>query len=90
MKLRNAFAVFVDLRFAVQAALFPTLLTITRSPRLLLQWTELSRVFMSHVWATFGNSVDEGGRETKQSLLPNNARGIVLDIGAGESTEMLS
>ncbi|KAJ3555453.1 hypothetical protein NM688_g2567 [Phlebia brevispora] len=37
---------------------------------------------MSYVWNTFGDSVDEGGREVKNNLLPN-AYGVVLDIGAG-------
>lgn len=88
MKLRNVFAPLTDLRYAIQAAFLPTLGALVKSPLLLLHPLDLSRVFMSHVWITFGDSVDEGGREVKKNLLPN-AEGVVLDIGAGERIRQL-
>ncbi|GBE85616.1 predicted protein [Sparassis crispa] len=50
---------------------------------MLLHPQEISRVFMSHVWVAYGNGVDEVGRPEKQGLIPANAKGVVLDIGAG-------
>lgn len=86
MKIRNAFELFVDLRAAVQAALIPTLRALVTYPFLLFRPVDLSRIFMSHVWATFGDSVDEGGRVVKEALICSNAQGAVFDIGAGESS----
>jgi len=44
----------------------------------------LSRVFMQHIWAGgFANGTDEGGRDVKEHLIRANARGVVLDLGAG-------
>lgn len=82
MKLVNAFALFADLRAAIQAAFFPTLRSLAKAPLLLLHPVDLSRLFMLHVWTSFGDSVDEGGREVKQELIPQ-AQGVVMDVGAG-------
>ncbi|KAI0942370.1 hypothetical protein AcW1_003014 [Taiwanofungus camphoratus] len=90
MKLSSSLGLLADLRYAIQAALIPTILAIFYSPFLLFRPREVSRVFMSHVWTAFGNGVDEGGRAVKAGLLPANARGIVLDIGAGESAKSLA
>jgi hypothetical protein len=35
------------------------------------------------MWIRFGDLVDEGGREVKTDLI-SQAKGVVLDIGAGE------
>ncbi|KAH9849140.1 hypothetical protein C2E23DRAFT_862178 [Lenzites betulinus] len=83
MKLSAAFAILTDLRFAFQAAFFPTVSAIFRSPSLLFHPRDVSRVFMSHVWKTFGDGTDEGGRPVKLALIPENAHGVVLDVGAG-------
>ena len=89
MKLKNAFALFTDLRAALQAAFLPTVRALIMTPLLLLHPVELSRLFMAHVWTTFGDSVDEGGRDVKLKLIPN-AQGVVLDIGAGTMTSRSS
>ncbi|KAL0948387.1 hypothetical protein HGRIS_010969 [Hohenbuehelia grisea] len=83
MKLLAAFALLIDLRAAIQAALLPTLYALWLEPLLLLRPTALSRTFMAYVWAAFADVVDEGGREVKADLITPNATGIVLDIGAG-------
>ncbi|OSD00414.1 hypothetical protein PYCCODRAFT_1479292 [Trametes coccinea BRFM310] len=83
MKLSAAFSLLADLRFAIRAAFVPTLSAIFKSPLLLIRPSELSRIFMSHVWTVFGNGVDENARPVKQSLIPGNAYGVVLDLGAG-------
>ncbi|KAG6887095.1 hypothetical protein C0992_000775 [Termitomyces sp. T32_za158] len=38
---------------------------------------------MAHVWAAYAAGADEAGRPVKEKLLPQNAVGVVLDIGAG-------
>ncbi|KAI0791413.1 hypothetical protein C8Q75DRAFT_792594 [Abortiporus biennis] len=83
MKLSAAFALLTDLRYAIQAALWPTLKALWTQPSLLFRPQLISRQFMAHVWTAFGSSVDEGGRIVKQGLITPNAQGVVLDIGAG-------
>ncbi|KAI0822164.1 hypothetical protein BC628DRAFT_1391251 [Trametes gibbosa] len=83
MKLSAAFGLLTDLRFAIQAAFFPTVSAIFRTPTLLFRPRDVSRLFMAHVWKTFGDGVDENARPVKQALIPGNAYGVVLDIGAG-------
>jgi hypothetical protein len=46
----------------------------------------VSRPFIANVWLTFGKLVDEGGKDVKLNLIPANAYGTVLDIGAGQTT----
>ncbi|KAJ3570736.1 hypothetical protein NP233_g4198 [Leucocoprinus birnbaumii] len=83
MKLSAAFSLFTDLRFAVQTALWPTIVSIWYNPYLLFNPQELSRTFMNHVWLVFGNGVDENGRPVKTQLITPHATGVVLDLGAG-------
>lgn len=83
MKLSAAFAFFVDLRAAIFTASVPTLRDVYRAPSLLLQPRQLSRNFFTHVWVVFGDPTDEGGREVKVDLITPNAKGVVLDLGAG-------
>jgi hypothetical protein len=40
---------------------------------------------MSHVWAFFGPGMDSGMGELKQELLGKNAKGIVFEIGPGNT-----
>ncbi|KAL1942232.1 hypothetical protein VTO73DRAFT_6296 [Trametes versicolor] len=44
---------------------------------------------MAHVWKVYGNGADVRGRPAKQALLPENATGVVLDIGAGHGHTIL-
>ncbi|KAG5718611.1 Methyltransferase-like protein 7B [Termitomyces sp. T112] len=83
MKFSAAFSLLSDLRSAFGVAIGPTLRDVIRQPVLIFRPTLLSRVFMSHVWAAFAAGTDEGSRPVKEKLLPENALGAVLDIGAG-------
>jgi len=83
MKLRSAFGILIDLTYAVRVAFIPTVRGISREPSLLFHPVSISRLFMSHVWSFFGNVTNENSREIKNGLLPENAYGVVLDIGAG-------
>lgn len=74
-----------DLRFAVTAALIPTLKAVLRTPSLLIHPKELSQLFFNHVWNLFGDGIDQGGKQTKIELI-KDVRGVVLDIGAGAFT----
>jgi hypothetical protein len=85
MKLSNALTPLTDLRYAIGASLWPTILDIYKSPSLFFRPAALSRIIMAHVWVLYGNPTDEGGRPTKEGLITPNAYGTVLDIGAGMS-----
>lgn len=89
MKLSAAFALFPDLRFAVQTALWPTIVTLWRNPFLLFRPRVLSQTFMSYLWVVFGNGVDENGRPVKRKLITPYAAGVVLDLGAGTKEQRL-
>ncbi|KAI0739629.1 hypothetical protein C8Q80DRAFT_1199847 [Daedaleopsis nitida] len=89
MKISKAFAIVEDLRLAVQAAFVPTVLAMLRSPLLIIRPHEVSRIFMSHVWKAFSDGIDQGGRPVKEELIRANAKGIVLDIGAGHGHTVL-
>ena len=83
MKLSNALSPLADLRSAIGASLWPTILDIYDSPSILFRPAVLSQVVMTHIWAVFGGPTDENGRHTKEGLITPNAHGVVLDIGAG-------
>jgi len=83
MKLSASFGLLIDLRYAIQAAFLPTVSAILHAPSILFHPRALSQLFMSNVWVAFGNGVDEAGRAVKDGLIPANAQGIVLDLGAG-------
>ncbi|KAL1942231.1 hypothetical protein VTO73DRAFT_6295 [Trametes versicolor] len=89
MKLSAAFAILLELRLAIGAAFVPTVTAIFKAPSLLWHPHQVSRIFMAHVWTLFGNGIDEGGRPVKQALIPENAHGVVLDIGAGHGHTIL-
>jgi len=76
-------ALLLDLFLILKAASVPTLKAVLSKPRLLMQPTNLKRVFFENVWGFMGDSVDEMGRPIKADLLPR-ATGVVLEIGAGQ------
>ncbi|KAJ3781573.1 hypothetical protein GGU10DRAFT_106047 [Lentinula aff. detonsa] len=80
MKLANAFGLWTELNFALQAALIPTLKDVWQKPTII---SHLSRTFMAHVWIAFASQVDANARTVKRELFLPNATGVVLDIGAG-------
>lgn len=90
MKISNALSPLTDLRYAIGASLWPTVLDIYHSPSLLFRPVALSQIVMAHVWALFGDPTNEGARPTKEGLITPNAHGVVLDIGAGVSGLTLS
>jgi hypothetical protein len=88
MKLSSAFSLFVDLRFAIQNALLPTICALWYSPSLIFSPGAVSRLFMAHVWRAFGDSCDQNGQPVKEKLIPPNAYGVVLDLGAGQPSDI--
>jgi hypothetical protein len=88
MKLTSAFAILIDLRYAIQWAFLPTIQDLWRTPALIFKPAMLSHVFMAHVWVGFGNPTDEGGKAVKLDLITPNAHGTVLDIGAGQTIDI--
>lgn len=89
MKLSSAFGLLTDLRFAIQLALIPTLKAVWYTPTLVLSPAKISRLFFSHVWTTFANGTDENAWPVKAGLIPPNAYGVVLDLGAGSELYLL-
>ncbi|KAH8105268.1 hypothetical protein BXZ70DRAFT_514674 [Cristinia sonorae] len=83
MKLINALSILPEMRGAVAIAFMPTLRDIFNNPTLLLHPVQIQQVFMKHLWALYGDGMDEGNKVTKQRLISINAKGVVLDIGAG-------
>lgn len=84
MKLSAAFSIVFDLITAIRIAFLPTLKAILASPSLLCKPHALSRLFMANIWeGGFGKGTDENARPVKASLIPFNAHGVVLDVGAG-------
>lgn len=83
MRLTLALSPFVDLCFAIGAAIWPTVMEIFKSPSILFRPVVLSKIAMAHIWVLFGNPTDEKGRPAKQDLITPNAHGVVLDLGAG-------
>ena len=83
MKLANAFAMVNDMRAALYFGFLPTVIAILGHPWLLFKPAEVSQIFMRHVWAVYGPGMDENNSVLKKELITPNARGVVLDIGAG-------
>ncbi|KJA15227.1 hypothetical protein HYPSUDRAFT_80576 [Hypholoma sublateritium FD-334 SS-4] len=84
MRLSNILGPLHGLWLGLTLALVPTLRAVLRAPRrFLLHPERIARVYMAHVWAGFGDGVDEGGRGEKERLIRPHAVGRVLDIGAG-------
>ena len=82
--LKTAKGFFEDIVIATRVAFFPTLRAIRDKPKLLLEPHTLSRIFMANVWVRFGDSSDANYREVKEGLVTEHAKGVVLDVGAGE------
>lgn len=85
MKLSKIFSILTDLRLSIIATLKPTLKEILNSPLLLFHPRELSKIIFYNVWITYGHAANEGGRAIKEVLITTNARGVVLDLGAGNT-----
>ena len=77
-------AVLYELFLICSATLIPNLRAILTQPSLILHPSKLKSVLFSNVWAFMAPSVDQLGREVKESLIRPNAFGLVLDIGAGQ------
>ncbi|KAG1744948.1 uncharacterized protein EDB91DRAFT_1328250 [Suillus paluster] len=83
MRLAAAFSLHTDLRLCIMVGFWPTVLAIWHTPSLLFRPIEISRIFMSCVWDSYSNMVDEGGKDVKKGLITPHAYGFVLDLGAG-------
>jgi len=83
LTLWDRIAVLREMCLICSATLVPNLRAILAEPSLLLHPMELKRVIFSNIWAFMSPSVDEGGRQVKESLIRPNAFGVVLDLGAG-------
>ncbi|KAH8823158.1 S-adenosyl-L-methionine-dependent methyltransferase [Flagelloscypha sp. PMI_526] len=83
MELIAAFSILQGLYLALAAGILPTLLEILSNKTLLLQPVSLSRVFFTHVWTVFSEGVDKNTGSSKVELITSNAKGRVLDVGAG-------
>lgn len=84
MSILKRFSLISDLAFAFYLAFWPTLTRVSATPSLLFNPTEISRIFMSHVWTAFGAGIDGNSAKIKTSLITQNAYGVVLDLGAGK------
>jgi len=84
MKLSRAFSVLEDLRLSFQASFWPTLVAVIKAPLLIFRPSALKRLMFFEVWKKYGRFADEGGSEVKKVLITPYAKGIVLDLGAGE------
>lgn len=85
LTLWDRIAVPYELYLICSATLIPILHAILAEPTLLLHPKKFKIVLFSNVWNFMAPSVDEGGRDLKQSFIRPNAFGCVLDIGAGQS-----
>ncbi|KAI9349162.1 S-adenosyl-L-methionine-dependent methyltransferase [Obelidium mucronatum] len=73
-----------DMFSAIQVSFIPTLWAIVGTPSLLWNWRKLQQVVMGNIWANgFGEGVNSGSATIKERLITPNARGVVMDIGAG-------
>jgi hypothetical protein len=83
MRFLDTLSIIQDIRFVVVTGTIPTLKDVFRTPSLIFHPSEISRIFMAHVWVPFSEGVDEGAREMKETLITPYARGTVLEIGPG-------
>lgn len=84
MRLRNLVEFVLDLSRAISIAFLPTLRAVWRDPAMALSPQALRREFMAHVWVQYGPGIDGNTRTLKERLVTASARGVVLDVGAGE------
>ncbi|KLO10193.1 hypothetical protein SCHPADRAFT_878376 [Schizopora paradoxa] len=83
MRLYMLYGFLLDLQRSMGIALLPTLKAVFRDPSLVLKPLEVRRLYMAHVWAVYGDGIDESSRAQKEKVVCANARGVVLDMGAG-------
>ncbi|KAF8889421.1 S-adenosyl-L-methionine-dependent methyltransferase [Gymnopilus junonius] len=89
MKPKAIFEYVDQIRAILVMGVPPTVNAVFSSPRLLLNPTAFSRVFMSYVWAVMADGMDMWAKELKEEIITLNATGIVLDIGAGHGHTVL-
>nr|GAT56177.1 predicted protein [Mycena chlorophos] len=85
MKLSSVLEFVYGMLYAAMISFPSVVRAVFKSPSLLLNPTEMSRIGMAAIWVLFGAGGDEGKRALRQELITPNAQGIVLDIGAGAS-----
>lgn len=86
MKLSSALQPFWQICYGVPFAWRPTVRALWQTPALILQPAKVSQLFMAHLWTAFADPIDNGSQELKEDLITSNAYGVVLDLGAGQSS----
>lgn len=85
MKLLAALFVLYDTNLGFLTAIIPTLKVILANPTLLFRPKKLSRTRFALTWQSgCADYVDGLHKEGKTGFVTPNARGVVLDIGAGK------
>lgn len=77
--------VLPDIIEVIRLSAFAIIRAIFADPSLLLRPRDIRRLVMAEAWKSFGPGIDGNSKEVKQKLITPHARGVVLDIGAGES-----
>ncbi|KAI0782994.1 hypothetical protein C8Q75DRAFT_801008 [Abortiporus biennis] len=72
-----------QLSFIFHTGLPPTIKTILHRPSMILHPRQIRAEFMLHVWKPFADGMDKWDMDIKKELITSNAKGVVLDIGAG-------
>ncbi|KAK7057671.1 hypothetical protein R3P38DRAFT_2842390 [Favolaschia claudopus] len=83
MGFRDLLDTFATIYAGLKYGLPAVFRAVVASPALLLDPAALSRVSMAGIWVFFGPGGDGGRRAEKTQLITPNARGVVLDLGAG-------
>ncbi|KAF7297987.1 hypothetical protein HMN09_01019600 [Mycena chlorophos] len=89
MKLSSVLEFVHGMLYAAMISIPSVVRAVFKSPSLLLNPTEMSRIGMAAIWVLFGAGGDEGKRALRQELITPNAQGIVLDIGHGHAANYL-
>ncbi|KII84799.1 hypothetical protein PLICRDRAFT_57318 [Plicaturopsis crispa FD-325 SS-3] len=85
MRVSAALAPLRDLWLAIHATFLPILYALVLNPlQLLLDPGAVSRLVMAYMWGALADGADENGWAAKQSLIQPHARGVVLELGAGQ------
>ncbi|KAJ3284222.1 hypothetical protein HDU79_008388 [Rhizoclosmatium sp. JEL0117] len=84
MTFSDKYGIIWDMLTALKISLLPTLFALLQSPSLLFSPRKVQGVLMANIWANgFGDGVNDSNRDLKTRIITPNAKGVVLDVGAG-------
>ncbi|ORY29255.1 hypothetical protein BCR33DRAFT_793091 [Rhizoclosmatium globosum] len=84
MTLSDKYGIIWDMLTALKISLLPTLFALLQSPSLLFSPRKVQGLLMANIWANgFGDGVNDSNRDLKTRIITPNAKGVVLDVGAG-------